>query len=69
MIWGAMPQRKEIMKKYTVYLDEFQMDFLKKLAKHDSISVHTEVQSLLDLQIRETKEVMENDYPEEFCEV
>lgn len=48
-----------MFKKYTVELSEDQYEFLKKLAKHDSISVHMEVQSLLDLQIRETQEVMQ----------
>lgn len=48
-----------MFKKYTIVLSKDQYEFLKKLAKHDSISVRMEVQSLLDLQIRETQEVMQ----------
>lgn len=63
MIWGYGPRSErndmEKCKRYTVVLDEWQMDFLKKLAKYDKLSVHTEVQSLLDLQIRETQAVMQ----------
>lgn len=54
-----MKERGNMFKKYTIVLSEDQYEFLKKLAKHDSISVHMEVQSLLDLQIRETQEVMQ----------
>ena len=46
-------------KRYTVTLDDNQIEFLKKLAKHDNISVHMEIQSLLDLQISETKDAMQ----------
>ena len=52
-------------KRYTVYLEDWQVDFLKKLAKHDNISVHMEVQSLLDLQIRETQDAMQEFWQDE----
>lgn len=52
-------------KRYTVILDDWQVEFLKKLAKHDNMSVHMEVQSLLDLQIRETQDAMQEFWQDE----
>lgn len=44
-------------KGFRVIVTDEEYDFLKKLAKYDNISVHTEVQRLLSLQIWEEMEV------------
>ena len=44
-------------KGFRVIVTDEEYDFLKKLAKYDNISVHTEVQRLLPLQIWEEMEV------------
>lgn len=50
------------MAKYiTVYINNEEEAFLKKLAKYDNISVQTEVQQLLSLQIREEIELEEQE--------
>lgn len=44
-------------KGFRVIVNDEEYDFLKKLAKNDNISVRTEVQRLLSLQIWEEMEV------------
>lgn len=44
-------------KGFRVVVNDEEYEFLKKLAKSDNISVHTEVQRLLSLQIWEEMEV------------
>ncbi len=46
-------------KGFRVLVTDAEYEFLKKLAKHDKISVRTEVNNLLALQIREEIELNE----------
>lgn len=46
-------------KSYKVILNDGQLEFLQKLAKHDGMSMQAEVQALLDLQINETQDAMQ----------
>lgn len=46
-------------KSYRVTLNDGQLEFCKKLAKYDGMSVQAEVQALLDLQINETQDAMQ----------
>ena len=48
-------------KEFMVSITEEQYAFLKKLAKYDNVSVHTEIQQLLNLQIREEIELQEQE--------
>lgn len=48
-------------KGFRVSVTDEQYAFLKKLAKYDNVSVHTEIQQLLNLQIREEMELEERE--------
>lgn len=44
-------------KGFRVVVNEEELEFLKKLAKHDGVSLHQEVQQLLSLQIWEEMQI------------
>lgn len=46
-------------KGFRVVVNDEEYEFLKRLAKHDGITVHKEVQQLLSLQIWEEMQVQE----------